>query len=485
MALATDHLALIRASARSAGGGIYLGAGSAGPFWGPSERSVLVLGPPRSGKTSCIVIPSVLAATGPVVCTSTKPEVMTRTAHARKRAGEVMLYDPSGAVERPNGVSNLTWSPVSACSRWNDAMLVAQLMVVASTAGASSRSAARGVDNHWHERSQALLATLLHAASIDGAPMSNVLGWVDRHQAGPAMSILDRSGNELAANLLGAVAMAEARELSSIWSTASGVLGAYHSDTAMATTTGDAFDARAWSKTGGTVYICASARHQNLVSPLVVALLSEIRTAAYERAARTDVGASPMLFALDEVANIAPLDDLPKQLSEGGGQGLLTLVCLQDMSQARARWGPEADGWLSLFGAKVVLPGIEDVRTLEMISSLAGQEEVVTRSVSTPTTTAGDRLRPLLSRLAGRGADRVSPAAPSITTSTVWRPRMPVDEISRGVDGMALLLDERSKMGFVKLTPWSEEPWLSVVNQGRPIERNLPTPSGPGLDLGR
>ena len=46
-----------------------------------------------------------------------------------------------------------------------------------------------------------------------------------------------------------------------------------------------------------------------------------------------------MLFALDEVANIAPLDELPQIASEGGGQGLLLLAALQDLSQARAPVG--------------------------------------------------------------------------------------------------------------------------------------------------
>ncbi len=102
------------------------------------------------------------------------------------------------------------------------------------------------------------------------------------------------------------------------------------------------------------------------------------------KTAAAPVATSPLLFALDEAANIAPLPDLPNNCVEGGGQGMLTLVCLQDMSQARARWGPDADGWLSFFGSKVMLRGIEDVRTLEMLSALAGEEEVPTRAVSRP-----------------------------------------------------------------------------------------------------
>ena len=89
-----------------------------------------------------------------------------------------------------------------------------------------------------------------------------------------------------------------------------------------------------------------------------------------------------MVLALDELANIAPLPELPSMVSEGGGQGLVTLACFQDLSQARHRWPGQADGFPSLFGTTVVLPGIGDVRTLEALSVLTGDHEVVVRSVS-------------------------------------------------------------------------------------------------------
>jgi type IV secretion system protein VirD4 len=503
-----DAFAFVRAASREAGNGIYLGEGKTGGFVRATpERAVLVLGPPRSGKTTSIVIPAILSATGPVVSTSTKPDVMKLTAPARARAGECLLYDPSGSVERPAGVAPLAWSPVSACARWDESMLVAQLMNVASTSGASTAgSAGNGKGDHWHERAEALLATLLHAASLDGAQMTTVLKWVDRHQAGPALSILDASGNELAADLLGGIATLEQRELSGIWSTASRVLGAYHSEAAMATTTGASFDADEWCKGAGTIYVCASARHQNLVSPLVVALLVEIRTAsyAYDKQMQTDRdmgrplpegpglrGDSPLLLALDEVANIAPLHDLGQTVSEGGGQGVITLACLQDLSQARARWGVAAEGWLSLFGSKVMLAGIEDVKTLEAFSLLAGEEEVVTQSISTPVASQDGLLTTMLNRFARRGSP--APPVPTVTTSTVRRRRMPVDELSRGQEGKALVVDEHTRMGYVNLTPWwGTDPWRSVVDQNRGLEQRLTRqhelpPPGPqtGLDLAR
>jgi type IV secretion system protein VirD4 len=471
-----DAFSFVRAASRLAGGGIYLGAGTAGQVWATSERAVLVLGPPRSGKTTSIVIPAILSATGPVVSTSTKPEVMRVTADSRSRAGETLLYDPTGTVERPTGVAPLVWSPVTACARWDDARLVGRLMNIASSSGASaSNSAANGNHDHWHERAEALIATLLHAASLEDAPMSTVIKWVDRHQAGPALSILDESGNELASDLLGGIAMLEQRELSGIWSTASRVLGAYHSEGAMKSTQGVPFDASDWCRDAGTIYICASARHQDLVSPLVVGLLTDIRTAAYERAQHTVDVTSPLLLALDEVANIAPLPDLSNTVSEGGGQGVITLACLQDLSQARARWGTSAEGWLSLFGTTVVFPGIQDVKTLEMLSLLAGEEEVVTRSISVPVNEDKGHARAMLDHFAHRGSQ--PQGVPSVTTSTRVRPRLAVDELSRGEDGKALVVDERSNMGYVRLTPWfSDDLWRSVVSQNRILEIERPGP---------
>jgi type IV secretory pathway TraG/TraD family ATPase VirD4 len=440
---------------------------------------VLVLGPPRSGKTSSIVVPTVLGAPGAVVSTSTKPDVLRATAHARGSVGPCLLFDPSGTVDVPAGVERVRWSPVESCRTWDDALLVARSLVGAARPGAGARdSTAVGAD-HWTERAEALLAPALHAAALDGVDLTTVLSWVDRRNAAPALAILDRNNAVRPGDLLAGIAATDPREQSGIWSTASGVLGAYRSEAALATTVAPDFDARAFCDSPATLYICATGRRQALAAPLVVGLLTDIRTAAYARSASpaggtpgAPTGGPPVVLALDEVANIAPIPDLPGMVSEGGGQGLLTLACLQDLSQARGRWGAAADGFLSLFGTTVVLPGIGDVRTLEALSALAGEEEVHTRSVSAPV----ERPRgvgAVLSRVVlGRG--RRDGQVPTVTTSAVMRRRLPVDVVARGETGTALVVDERNRMGWVRLTPWfANEPWRSAATG--------PTP-GPGLD---
>ena len=144
-----------------------------------------------------------------------------------------------------------------------------------------------------------------------------------------------------------------------------------------------------------------------------------------------------MLFALDELANIAPLHDLPMLVAEGGSQGVVTLACLQDLSQGVARWGREAEGFFSLFGTKVVFPGIGDTRTLEAISVLAGE---VDRLVVSDTRSG---------RRGWFGPRRKV----SQTTSLRRERRLPVDVIARGSPGATLCLDG-TEPGWVWSTPW-------------------------------
>ena len=206
--------------------------------------------------------------------------------------------------------------------------------------------------------------------------MRDVLRWIDRHNGAPALEILaSRNGEDApATDLLAGIVATDSREQSGIWSTASGVLAAYRTEGALASTRAEPLDMQAFCSGPNTLYVCATGRRQRQFAPLVVAIIGDVRDAAYARS-RDGHDGPPTLFALDEVANIAPIPDLPAMVSEGAGQGLLTLACLQDLSQARSRWGPAADGFLSLFGTTVVLRGIADTSTLRDISALAGDHE--------------------------------------------------------------------------------------------------------------
>lgn len=362
-----DPLQTVRNAAWQAGGGVYLGAAGAGQSrFARPERAVLLLGPPRSGKTSSVIIPAILSHTGPLVSTSTKPDVCHATQSVRALGGRVWVFDPTGTTGLPPGATELRWSPVTAAGSWDGALLIARAMTANIGSGTTDRS-------HWSSRAQALLAPMLHAAAVHDRDMETVGDWVLRHELDEAGVLLeDQRCSRLAfGNLLG-ILHTEDRERSSIFSAAADALQAYSSEHALNASRDPNFDADAFVRSHDTVYIHAPAEAQAAAAPIVCGLLAEIRRATYQAHANSQLSGR-VLFALDEVANIAPLDELPQIASEGGGQGLTLLAALQDLSQARQRWGTLADGFLTLFGTKLILPGIADTKTLESISTMLGE----------------------------------------------------------------------------------------------------------------
>jgi type IV secretory pathway TraG/TraD family ATPase VirD4 len=158
-----------------------------------------------------------------------------------------------------------------------------------------------------------------------------------------------------------------------------------------------------------------------------------------------------LLLALDELANVAPLPRLASIVSEGGGQGVLTLACLQDLSQARNRWGASGEGFLSLFPTTLVLPGIADRSTLELLQHLAGRS-----LVSSPTIQVGRR---------GKTS--------GYSTSWVERDRATLATIAQGRPGFALGLDAAKAMKWIALTPaHSDERFRNHLERS---ERSGPT----------
>ena len=411
----------------ASGGRLYAGAGADGPVMAEPEQALLVLGPPRSGKTTALAVPNVLCAPGAVVATSTKADVMAATLDRRSRRGRCWLLDPMGVVRAPPGVERIRWSPVSAARSWDESLVLARSM-----AGAARPAGRLGEHGHWTERAEALLAPLLHAAHLQGSGMETVVRWVLGQDLGPASAVLAAEGVRLGAAVLAGIGSTDPREQSGIWSSAAGILAAYRSERVLDHADPPNFDPARLVATNDTVYVCAPARHQDLVAPIVVAFLDQTRAGAYG-AARAS---APLVLVLDELANIAPIPDLPAMVSEGGSQGVLTVGCLQDLSQARARWGNAADGFLSLFGAKLILPGIGDGATLELISRLGGELDVPAPSVSRG---------PWWST--GRGA-------PTVTWAGHRQRRLPVETVSQQPRGTAILLSGREPPLQVRLPPW-------------------------------
>ena len=440
-----------RAHALRLGGGAYLGVCRGRWVSADPEHAVLILGPPRSGKTSAVVIPTMLAAPGAALCTSTKPDVLNATRRARAELGQVWLFDPCGAQEHwPDGVRRLCWSPVVAARTWDEALLTARAMAAAASPGAGTSN-----ESHWRERSTALLAPLLYAANLTERPIAEVLRWVLRGDLDPAGRALEDHHAQTANDVLVGIAKTDARERSSIFSATAGVLAAYNSDATRNNAAHPNFDPTTFPNSTDTIYITAPAHNQAHAAPLIVGLLEQLRHAIYHHAT-TNPTTPPVVWCLDEIANIAPIHDLPALVSEAGSQHLHIIACLQDLSQARTRWGQHAaEGLTTLFQTKLILNGIADTHTLENISLLLGEYDRHLISHTHGRSTTHEALRP----------DFLTPHtdSESVTYNTQRQRTLTPGEIHRLPHGHALLL-HGSQWGLTQLTPWYRgEPWASIA----------------------
>ncbi|GIL37004.1 hypothetical protein PDTK01_30790 [Phycicoccus sp. DTK01] len=377
------------------------------------------------------------------MATSTKADVLAATVQARATRGRVWVYDPS--LQFPNaapGVNVLQWSPVRAGRAWDVTLQTAFAMVDASF------SAGRPPDPHWGERAGTLLAALLHAAALEQLPLGAVRRWVLTGDLDSALAILEGHTDRMAMDVLRGLLRTSERELSGIISTAANVLSAYNSSSVLESTQCPNFDPHQFVRSSDTLYVLSPSHMQERLAPLVVGLLEEIRDASFMRERSQPRQFHNVMWALDEVTKIAPLRSLPDIVSEAGSQGLHVIACLQDLSQARARWGEAARGFLTLFSIKVIFPGIGDLETLTNLSQIMG----VKRSSYPSETTSRD------------AAGNVT-----ISRSQSWVPEpvMDVGAIASLQQGTALVA-MGATFWFVRLTPLhSSKAWWRVASGGK------------------
>jgi type IV secretory pathway TraG/TraD family ATPase VirD4 len=385
------------------------------------ETHIALVAPTGAGKSSRFIIPWVLQATGPVVVCSTKLDVVEATIAHRSRLGSVWVWDPFGP--RSSG-----WSPLAGCESWDGALRRAKWM--AGALGDNEHGAAR----FWNGEAAKLLAPLLHAAATapDGS-MSDVLEWLDRPERAclHVPEILERAGGDAAADQLSAVNALDDRNRGTTYMSAAHLVEAYRYPQVQRCDRREITPERFLDGRVNTLYIVAAEDEQEMLAPLVVGQLAELLSYR-QRAARLGAraGAEQTLWLLlDETANIAPIEQLPKYLSGVRGANVRIVTVWQDHAQLRTRYRDAAGTILSNSQVKVYLGPITDELTRRYVEGTLGDE----RQTST-TETNGERR--------------------STSTGQVWRPRASA-QLLQQLDGRrALLVHTNLPAAVIDTRPW-------------------------------
>lgn len=372
-------------SAQPSDVGYLLGRSRGMEVWASVEDSILLLGPPRSGKGLHVVINAILDAPGAVVTTATRPDNIAATITARQKVGPVAVFDPQRLAEGlPSG---LRWSPVRGCEDPLTAMIRATGL--ASATGLSAGGVESG--GFWEGKTRTALQSLLHAAALDHRTPAELFAWtLSPSSASDAVAILASHPSAAAGwgESLDSMIHSDARTRDSIWMGVSLALSCLADPRVLDAVTprpGEHFDPVEFLTGNGTLYLLATGAGAGASWSLVAAFIEDLvetarRLAAASPGARLD---PPLLLALDEIGNLSPLPSLPVLMAEGGGTGITTMPVLQSLSQARDKWGDHAAGaiWDASI-AKVILGGTSSARDLQDLSALIGERDERTDTIS-------------------------------------------------------------------------------------------------------
>lgn len=418
--------------------GYLLGKSHGRGVWASVEDSILVIGPPRSGKGLHLVVNAILDAQGAVVTTSTRPDNLSATIRARRAVGPVAVFDPQRLTAGLTDASvvGVRWSPIRGCEDPLTAMIRATGL--ASSTGLSAGGTESG--GFWEGRARAVIQALLHAAALDRLPTRVLFEWsLSATAAMDAVGILashDGAAPGWADSLRGMIE-SDPRTRDSIWmavSQATASLADPKVLDAVSPSRGEEFDPGQFLANNGTLYLLATGAGAGAAWPLVAAFLEDLTETARHLAAsspgtRLD---PPLLLALDEIGNLAPLPSLPVLMAEGGGTGITTMPVLQSLSQARAKWGEHAAStiWDASI-VKVILGGASASKDLQELSVLIGERDDPNDTVTIAET-----------------------GARSIQRSTRRRHIMPPEQIRMLPFGTGLLLLRSAPPIVVRLRSW-------------------------------
>ncbi|CED91297.1 type IV secretory system conjugative DNA transfer family protein [Actinomyces succiniciruminis] len=343
------------------------------------EDVCLIIAGPRTGKTTCWVVPRILGARGAVLATSNKRDIVDETIEARRRMGDVLVFDPQ---QLTNTQQAFWWNPLSYVTDSVSASALTQVFVDATTDVNAQKSA------YFDSAARDLVSALLLAAARDGRPITDLHGWLTNQTDREPVRILRRVGEDMTADTLEGAMNLVSETRSGVYGSASTIMSWLLNEQAMRWVTPHPFlpkfDPSEFVRSTGTLY-CLSQEGRGSAAPVVTALTVAVTEAAVAEAKKQSSGRlpAPMLIELDEAANVCRWSELPNMYSHFGSRGIVVDTVLQSWSQGVAAWGePGMKKLWSAANAAVYGGGVKEKSFLQDLSDMIGVHWVDSVQVS-------------------------------------------------------------------------------------------------------
>ena len=389
------------------------------------DRHLVTVGPNGSGKSRRLLLPNLSDLTGwSILVVDPKGELAHMTAvHRAHRGNTIVRLNPFNALN----LGSDGFNPVAALDPASDdfpddALGLAEAMI-----------RVEGQEPHWSQSAQDLMAALVMFVRLT-MPGTGTLGDVRARLGKPAKAFREVVGDMMEAGIVHDCEeltvkagrfldiSPDNKELNSVISTALTQTRWLDSRPVKADLARGAFDFASMKDRPVTVYLILPARRLATHSTWLRLMIASVLQPFIRDTRKAKV---PVLFMLDEFAQLGHLPVIENNLALMRGYGVKLWAVFQDLAQAQAIY---RDRWESFMGNAGVLQSFapQDVVTAEYLSKRTGQ---TTKAVLS----------------SGQSINPGAPAGQSINLSQMQMPLMLPQDLRNMDDGFSVLLSHLVK----------------------------------------
>ena len=326
-------------------------------------EGICVIAPTGEGKSTSITIPILLSNDLPkssIVIGDPKGEQYKITAEYQRSIGrEPILFEPLGNYSKYNLLEN--------CEGFTEVRELASNLIINGGTGKSG--------NEWESMSIPLFCSAL----LNSNNISQALKLIINTPTNELTEILGNNKNEDVSEQF-KIFMASSgspKTMSSIMSTLLTSLQLFTDHKIINNTSRSDFKPLDLRTRPIALYVKYDVSKSKYLAPF----LSVFYTQLIDKIMHSN--GLPTLFILDEFQNLGKINNFEETVSIGRSEGLSFLVCIQNISKLHDVYGKDnTTTILNNLKTKCVLPSISDIEALNYLSSLCGDKEVDTESIS-------------------------------------------------------------------------------------------------------
>lgn len=346
-------------------------------------EGILMLAPTGAGKTTSLFLNNLLSndIKGSFIVTDPKGELFELTSGYQKEVCKRKVYK----LDFNNVDYSENYNLLEQCRNSEEVMQLSSNLLLNGSLSIELSSGKRTGGMEWIQMSESLLSSVLLYCYKLGRPYNNIefalqlILTLDTEQ----LKKLIGSSNNLEAitqfNIFQCVGGADRTE-GSIKITLASNMKLFTSRDINRISNFTTIDINKFRKEPSILYVIYPERKSNYLSPFIAPFFTQIIDKLLDNYNKNSL---PTHLLFDEFANIGLLNNMSINAATFRSRKISLVICLQSITQLYQVYGiNNAKAILNNLKTKVILPGLSDIESINLVSNICGNIEINTSSKS-------------------------------------------------------------------------------------------------------